>query len=282
MLAFVTSLPHPANCASYQARSQLLVPTLASILRQRDPDIHVVVVANEPPECDLPTDARLEVALVPFPPSASPLGRPSLVGIETDKGAKLGVGTSHAVRRGARHVMWVDSDDFIHRDIAGVVASAPDANGWYFDSGYFHIRGERRVTTVDHEFHQRNGSSHIVRLDLVDIPAHLDPTLARDEVLDTIGRQKATQIMGRHRPIVEFFSAMGAPLEPFPFPAAIWEIGTGENCTGVLAASGAKQPIAGRIAEDFGVSTPSRMTAARSAAVTLSTRVGRHVRRQPA
>ena len=282
MLAFVTSLPHPANCASYRSRSELLAVTLRSILRQRDEDIHVVVVANAPPECELPLDTRLEVALVPFPPSSSPVGKPSLVGIEIDKGAKLGVGTSHAVRRDARHVMWVDSDDFIHRDIAGFVASEPDAYGWYFDAGYFHIRGERKVTTVTREFHQRNGTSHVIRTDLIGVPPDLDPTLTRDDVLDTIGRDMATQIMGRHRPVVEYFRTRATPLAPFPFPAAIWELGTGENCTGVLATSGAKEPIEGRIAEDFGLPIPSRGTALRSGVEIFAARVGRHLRREPA
>ena len=169
VLAFVTSLPHPANCASYEARSALLVDTLHSVLRQRDPRIHVVVVANEDPACTLPDDPRLEVVRVPYPPSASPPGKPSLVGIEIDKGAKLGIGTSRATAVGAEHVMWVDSDDFVHRDIAGTVAEAPDVPGWYFDSGYYHIRGERKVTTVLHGFHQRNGSSHVLRTDVIDV-----------------------------------------------------------------------------------------------------------------
>jgi len=279
VLAFVTSLPHPANCASYPARSALLADTLGSILGQQDRDIHVVVVANEPPACLLPDDSRLEVVLVRYPPSASTPGKPSLVGIETDKGAKLGIGTSVATARGSDHVMWVDSDDYIHRDIAGTVAASPQVPGWYFDAGFYHIRGERRVTRVVHEFHQRNGSSHVLRTDVVAIPADLDPGMSRDDVLDAIGRNKATQIMGRHRPIVEFFENQGIALEPFPFPAAIWEIGTGENCTGVFAASGRKEPIAGRIAEEFGIAVPSRVSAAQAVLSVFGARVSRHLGR---
>jgi hypothetical protein len=279
VLGLVTSLPHPANCASYRARSELLVGTLRSVLRQRDPDIHVVVVANEPPECDLPADDRVEVVRVPFPPSSSPLGKPSLQGIEIDKGAKLSVGTSRVLARGAQHVMWVDSDDFIHRDIASYAAAHPDEYGWYFDSGYFHIRGGRRVTTVLSEYHQRNGTSHVIRGDILGVPPDLAPDLTRDEVLDVVGRERATQTMGRHRPVVEFFRAQGTPLAPFPFPAAIWELGTGENCTGVVAAAGPKVPIDGRIAEDFGLPVPSRAEAARSSVEILTQRVARHLRR---
>jgi hypothetical protein len=280
VLGFVTSLPHPANCASYEARSSLLVTTLRSILAQRDAEISVVIVANEPPAATLPLDDRLHVALVPFPPSSSPLGRPSLQGIEIDKGAKLSVGTSQVIRQGARHVMWVDSDDFIHRDIASYAAGRPDAFGWYFNSGYFHIRGGRKVTTVTQDFHQRNGTSHVIRADVIGVPADLDPALSRAEVLDSVGRDRATQIMGRHRPVVEFFRRQGTPLEPFPFPAAIWELGTGENCTGVVAAAGRKEPIDGRITAEFGLPVPGRVEAVRSGAAILATRVRRHLRRE--
>lgn len=279
MLAFVSSLPHPVNCASYRRRSELLVDTLGSILRQRDPDIHVVVVVNEPPEADLPDDPRIEIVQVSFPPKESPAGKPSLVAIERDKGAKLGMGTSFAVRRGARHVMYVDSDDYIHRDIAGFVAQHPDANGWYFDTGYFHIRGQRSVAPIAKEFHQRNGTSHIMRTDLLDVAGDLDPSMPRDDVLEAVGRNKAVSIMGRHRPIVQWFQDLGAPLDPMPFPAAIWEIGTGENCTGVFATAGSRQPIAGTISDDFGLPVPSRAAAIASELSIARARVTRLLKR---
>jgi hypothetical protein len=175
--------------------------------------------------------------------------------------------------------MWVDSDDFIHRDIAGFVAGAPEPNGWYFDSGYFHIRGSRSVRRVTKDYHQRNGTSHIIRTDVVGVPDDLDPSADRDAVLDRVGRDRATQTMGRHRPVVEFFRQQGSPLEPFPFPAAIWELGTGENCTGVVATAGHKEPIDGRIAEDFGLEVPTRAEAVRAGAANLATRVRRHLER---
>ena len=188
MLGFVTSLPHPANSASYDVRCELLQATLASVLGQTTPDLAVVVVANEPPVHALPADDRIELCLVPFGPKASPPGKPSPQGIFADKGAKLAVGSAHAVGRGAGHVMWVDSDDFVHRDIAAFVAEHPDAPGWYFDAGYFHVRGTRRMREVRHDYHQHNGSSHIVRADLVGVPADLDG-LDRDGVLDAVGRE---------------------------------------------------------------------------------------------
>lgn len=273
-------MPHPQNCASYPRRSLLLSNTLKSILAQTDEDIRVVVVVNEPPECELPKDPRIELVLVSFPPSSSPLGRPSLTGIEIDKGSKLGIGASAAVRHDARHVMFVDSDDYIHNDIARFVAQDPGAPGWYSDSGYFHMSGRRSVRAIDHGFHQRNGSTHVIRTDLLGVPGDLSRDLSRDDVLDRIGREKATAIMGRHRPIVEYFDRLGTPFSPLPFPAVIWEIGTGENCTGVFAGAGRKESVAGRISKEFGLAVPSRGTALKSAAVTSWSRSVRLVTRK--
>ena len=252
--------------------------TLGSVLRQRDPDIRVIVVANEDPAADLPDDPRLEVVRVPYPPSASTPGKPSLVGIEIDKGAKLGIGTSRATALGADHVMWVDSDDFVHRDIAGTVAASPEVPGWYFDSGYFHIRGERKVTL---------GAPRVP-------PAQrLEPRAAdrrhRRAAPTSTRRSRATRCSTRsavrRRPTrwaATGPSSSSSPpaarsLAPFPYPAAIWEIGTGENCTGVFAAAGPKVPIAGRIAEDFGLAVPDRTTAARAKVAVYSARVSRRI-----
>ncbi len=277
MFAFVTSLPHPDGCASYLNRSLLFRDTLASIMRQDDPDIHLVIVANRPPEIELPDDPRIEVVTVSFPP-ASDRRSPSLEGITADKGAKLGVGTSVAIRRGAEHVMFVDSDDFIRRDIVSFTRANPGVDGWFSDSGYLHPRGSRYVRLMSSGFHQLNGSTHVFRAGLLNVPDDIDPTLTRDETLEAVGRDLATSTMGRHRPIVGFFEQRGTPLTRLPFPAAIWEIGTGENCSGALAGSGAKVPVAGKIAEEYGLPVPGMATALSHAVQRASSRVARRVR----
>lgn len=277
MFAFVTSLPHPDGCASYLNRSLLFRDTLASIMSQDDDDIHLVIVANRPPEIDLPDDPRIEVVGVSFPP-ASDRRSPSLEGITADKGAKLGVGTSVAIRRGAEHIMFVDSDDFIRRDIVSFTKANAEVDGWYSDSGYLHPRGSRYVRLMSSGFHQLNGSTHIFRAGLLNVPDDVDPTLSRDDVLEAVGRDLATSTMGRHRPIVEFFERRGTPLTRLPFPAAIWEIGTGENCSGALAGSGAKVPLEGAIAHDYGLAVPGRMTSATHAVQRATSRVARRVR----
>ena len=274
MIAFVTSLPHPDCCVSYRKRSEMFLDTVGSVLNQRSRDLRVVVVINSPLECDLPADSRIEVVQVGFPPATS-LHRPSRVGIEADKGAKLGVGASAAMRHGPTHLMFVDSDDFIHRDIAALAAAEPSHAGWFFDSGYLHQKGSRSVRLMTHDFHQQNGSSHVMRADLLAVPDDIEPSIDRDEVSSRIGRGATSRTMGRHRPITEFFEEIGAPLTPLPFPGALWEIGPGENSSGILAGSGARMKLSDAIVADFGISLPNVTTAVAQAAHHAGTRAGR-------
>jgi len=278
VIAFVTSLPHPDVCHSYRKRSVMFLDTLDSVLNQSETDLRVVIVANEPPECALPDDPRIEVVRVGFPP-ATTLGRPSDVGIEADKGAKLGVGTSVAMRYRPTHLMFVDSDDFIHRDIAALAAAHPEKSGWFADSGYLHQRGSRSVRLLHEGFHLRNGSTHVMRADILAVPDDIDPAAHREEVFERIGRGVVSSTMGRHRPIVGYFETLGAPLSPFPFSAAVWEIGTGENSSGSLAGTGRRVALTDAIARDFAIHVPSRSTATLQAVKVAGARVTLRVKR---
>ena len=250
-------------------------------MAQTNADFRVVIVANEDPECDLPVDARLEVARVSFPPPNLPVGVPVTTdAMYADKGAKLGVGTAIAVRAAADYVMFVDSDDYISREIAAFVARAQGEPGWYSDSGYYHVRGSRTVTPVFGDFHQRNGSTHILRTDLIGVPADVDPARDREDVIDRIGRLRVRSLMGDHKWIVSYFADMGEPLAKLPFPAAIWEIGNGENFSQVLVKAGTKEPVAGAVAAEFGLRVPSRAAALHGSLSNVRSRVSTKVARR--
>ncbi len=274
MLAFVTSMPHPKSCASYVRRSELLSDTLRSVLGQTHSDFRIVIVANEPPDFELPNDERIEIALVSFPPPDLPIGRPLMAAdFYADKGSKLAVGAAVAVRQQADYVMFVDSDDYVHHELAAFVSRAKGQPGWYSDTGYFHVHGVRSVTAVNRDFHKRNGSTHILRTDLLGVHGDIDVKFSREEVLDRVGRLRARSLMGDHQWIVSFFEDLGEPLAPLPFPAAIWEIGTKENFTRVLAAAGKKVPIAGRISNQYGLAVPTRASSLRNEFANASARV---------
>jgi len=70
-------------------------------------------------------------------------------------------------------------------------------------------------------------------------------------------------MMGKHGGWQDFLAPQGHFMEPLPFPAAIWEIGTGENHSGNLVSGRAATRIDDQIIEDFGLAPPSFVSATR-------------------
>ena len=134
------------------------------------------VVANEPPSPVPPDDPRVELVLVDFPPPNKPEHTPVATNaMYADKGGKLSVGTAAARRAGAEYIMWVDSDDFISNRLPSS-CTRTRRRGWYSDAGYFHVADSRTVRPMEHEFHQRNGSTHMLRAEMTGVPATVEPT----------------------------------------------------------------------------------------------------------
>ncbi len=132
--------------------------------------------------------------------------------VRRDKGAKLSAGFRRAVQHGATHVMPLDADDCVSNRLAAHVASHPSANGWFFAKGYFWREGLNEVHVERRRFHQWCGSSHIVKLSLLDLPEgdapgwHLPHKLVEREL-----RRRGTR------------------LAPLPFPGAVLLVSHGEN-----------------------------------------------------
>jgi hypothetical protein len=99
-------------------------------------------------------------------------------------------------------------------------------NGWRFLTGYLWEDGGRLLYLTS-DFCGICGSSHIVRSDLYRIPAALED--ASEEYL--------RYMLGAHRFIDKILSERGTPLDPLPFPGAIWRVGhsgSASNSTGLI------------------------------------------------
>jgi hypothetical protein len=162
--------------------------------------------ANERPAISFKHDA-LTVIEEDFPlPEANWPAR------EVDKWLKIKRGLIAVRDLAPAHVMLVDADDCVHRDLAAVVAKSPEAHGWIFDRGYTHVEGTRWVVRKT-EFHRYCGSSAIVRLALSDLrsalsePVHSHFRLTQD-----------------HTIIADFMRTRGSPLAALPFAGDIYII----------------------------------------------------------
>jgi hypothetical protein len=175
--------------------------------------------------------------------------------VRLDKGAKLAVGLLAARDAGASHVMFFDADDFVSRRLAGLVSAEPEANGWYVERGW-RYNAERGAVRPQRRFHTWCGTAHIVRTDLYGDLSGAEMKSSAEDLHDALG-DRLIRWFGSHVNVVNDFEGAGTPLQPIPFPAALYRIATGENRSW-NGMGGLGRPVSRSIADEFGVPPTAR------------------------
>jgi hypothetical protein len=277
MLAFITTIRHPDNAFSFERIEALLSQSLRSVCRQTDESFCVVIVTN----CDLALSfahPSLHFVTVDFPPPGVGRGRHlDYHALTLDKGTKTVVGIIRAAELGADHVMFVDSDDYMHRDLAKYANSHGGHPGWFSSAGYIYTSGLRYVHPIETDFHNKNGSTSILRTDIIAAPDQLKVSSTQTEITDAMGSAYVSSIIGQHGKWVDLLLPRGYVMESLPFPAAIWNVGTGENHTGNLVSGRRRRPIDKALGEEFGLPLPSLSTAFRTSVAVVARRAQRRL-----
>jgi hypothetical protein len=257
MLAFITTLRHPQNSVSYGRVEELLEGTLHSVAQQSVDDYVIIIVGNKRPDFSLP--ARTHFVQVDFPPPAPATGaQTAREPFVWDKGTKLGIGLIAAREFSPTHVMIFDADDFVHRNLAATVSERPDHGGWVVRDGWMYSRA-RNSYLAQSQFNRACGTSFIIPFDAYAVPADLSVSASQTQVAEAFG-ERLSSIMGAHRNAEAWYRDHGWPLEPFPYPAAVYHVDTGENHSGKTLAAGIARPLDAQVQRDFGI-RPSRSRA---------------------
>ncbi|UNK70149.1 hypothetical protein [Microbacterium sp. H1-D42] len=248
LLAFVTTVRHPLNSTDFALVEQMLRQSLTAWLRQTDERFVIIVVANE--SVAFAGGPRVDRVLVDFPPpSTEQTSRTGIAAVLRDKGTKNAIGLARARELGAKHVMFVDADDFVSRRLTEFVAADIGAPGWTITDGWRVQMSRRSVRRHRDDFHLQCGSSHIVRIDL--LPATPFGLKASQEQLYASIGDRLERHLGSHMHLHD-----DLPLAPLPFPGALYRVGSGQSHSG-NALGGWGRPITSHIADEFGVpSTP--------------------------
>lgn len=234
MIAFILPVRHPANARSYARIEELLQQTVASVCNAADEDYRVIVSCSKAPEDPVP-HPNVDYHVVDFPPpGAGQASEQQIESFRRDKGTKVFAGMLKARDYGADHIMIVDADDFVHRDLAGFCNSHKDANGWFVKQGLMYRDGGAVVCDLDN-FSDHCGTSIILHRKLLEpfIDPSLTPNSSQDEILAKTDHEFLTMVLAAHRPVAEFFAKQGQPLEPVPFRAAVWLTGSAESHSGI-------------------------------------------------
>lgn len=215
MLVFVVPLQSPESSKDWGRVSRLAVRALGSMCAQTSLEFRVILVCNRKPD-GMFTHPNLTIIEEPFAVPAS--DRESRM---IDKFTKLRRGFVEARPLAPCHHMLADADDCVSRRLAEWCAQFPDANGWYFKRGYVYDEGTRFAFGRD-DFDLLCGTSVIARILPDEMPRSMEEP------------QKNFFFLTHGHPIVrDSMAQRGTPLEPLPFPGAVYVTGTGENDSGL-------------------------------------------------
>lgn len=180
-LGFVVPLKPMKESLNWESDVELLNNTIKSILNQTSNAYKVFVVHSDEPTSKL-QHPNLTYVNVPFPfweyeqvkaanPEKFPTNKSRLIERRFDKGRKILWGCKHAVEEGCTYLMSVDADDLVSNKLVAFLESNSHENqaGWFIPNGYLY-NSETKKMIRQHSFHHLNGSTHILRSDLVPIP----------------------------------------------------------------------------------------------------------------
>ncbi len=181
MLGFVVPIKPKAVSKDWEYELKLLERTARSICGQNCDQFKLIIVYNDKPEINF-QHKNIIYLYYPYPPVAVS----EIEDFETyvikyysrvyaermmDKGKKIHYGCKKAIEEGCGYIMSIDSDDLISNKLASFVARNGDSNkaGWRIKKGF--IFEEDSILLIRKlDIQNINGSTHIIRKDLITIP----------------------------------------------------------------------------------------------------------------
>lgn len=216
MLVFIVPLKSKRVSKSWPKVCQLFERSIRAICNQTSDQFRAIVVCNEKPDIafDHPYIHYLSVEFPDAPEEKTRVAR----GL-ADKGRKVLSGLIEAQKFSPTHTMSVDADDCVSSRLAEYVNQHPEDNGWFLQKGYKYLNNTDFLYIKRQEFYRQTGTANILRYDLNDIPESPEFNRGCGYYLFHINHQDLKGKMANQ----------GTPLNPLPFPGAVYVIGSGEN-----------------------------------------------------
>ncbi|GAA4885345.1 galactosyl transferase [Flaviramulus aquimarinus] len=211
MLVFIVPVKSEKVSADWNTFCKLFERSIKSICQQKDSEFEVVVVCHEIPSIHF-KHPKIHYVTANFPPpllagneEAEKIGKR-----EIDKGKKILLGVEHSKQFNPSHIMVVDSDDCISNKIAGFIKKSDKTiPGWYMEKGYVYREGDHYICLNRSYFNMLCGTSVIIKPEFIKDMFRKEPYLYFDHALKKLPNN------------IKFI--------PFPFAAAIYSMGNGEN-----------------------------------------------------
>jgi hypothetical protein len=207
MMVFIIPVKSKQAATSWSELCKLFERSLRSVCSQSSSEFRVIVVCNERPEIAF-HHPQVQYLDVDFPvPEANYNARVN------DRAKRVVAGLLAVRDLNPSHVMSVDADDCISRQIAEFVSQNPNANGWYVNSGYEYEEGSQKISIRRKDFHKICGTCNIVNYRLFHLPRKMAP------YHELTGYDR---FLGGHPLAKGDLAERGTPIEPLPFPGVIF------------------------------------------------------------
>jgi len=180
MIGFVVPITPKKYSKDWHLANLMLERTVKSICSQTSRSFRLIIVYNDKPEIEFIDD---NIYYIPY--SCPEI---TILQIEDfdymsqwftvefaermmDKSRKITLGCKVAKELGCNYLMAIDSDDMISNKIAQFLKKNenPKVPGWRISNGYLYNEGSHLVLK-NNRIWAMNGSTHIIRADLVPIP----------------------------------------------------------------------------------------------------------------
>ena len=191
--------------------------TLKSVFNQTRPEFKIIVACHEIPPLDREYDDRVEFNRVDIPYPKD------LKEQMADKGYKVHLIGKRIRDYGGGFTMIVDADDLISNRLVQFVEEHPENRfGWYINKGYILYTDKMRLNFAP-KF--PSGSNTIINYTAQQLPPNLvnawKSSEPENQYIIIKGHSTKTKIRACNE--------IGRPLQPIPFRAAVYVLGTGEN-----------------------------------------------------
>lgn len=182
----------------------LLNNTLSSVAQQTDKRFRCLIACHDIP--DVREEYKPFITFLPIdtpPPDSLSLMR-------QDKGRKKREIAVHLRQQGGGYLMFLDADDLVHKKLVEHALAQQAEHGYILKHGYMYYTGARKIMPVEGVFDQQCGSCAIFRFAPDDLP-----TSVEDET-------RYFSMFYKHATWEETARQHNRPLQPVPFPAAIY------------------------------------------------------------
>jgi len=257
VLGFITSIRHHESVKDFSQVELLLADTIKTLENQTSTNFKFYIVCNKGSNIKINTTINFEIVEVDMdcPESVHVIDDESDERrrqiTRKDKGSKFFFGLQAAKKDAADFVMFIDADDYINCNVAEYVNNhINDYDALIVNKGYSYSKTCEFLGDIQ-PFNKKCGTCNSYSLKMFD-KYPLDQNFqTQEEIISAVPNELIFKFLGSHLNAEHFVESQGGKVGFFPFHAAIYLIGNGQNISKISDIIGKPVVLTESIIKDF-------------------------------